>query len=83
MYPIDWLVNLLSPTQWVAVGIVLALVCAVLYPILIFRTYRDANDVVAWVMLGIITPLILSGVVATVFHFVSFLVWLWIGAPGA
>ena len=80
MYPIDWLVNLLSPTQWVAVGIVLALICAVLFPI-ILPTHD--TDVVSWAMLGLITPILLAGLAASVFHFVSFLIWLWIGAPGA
>jgi hypothetical protein len=83
MYPIDWLVNLLTPGQWTVILIVVTLITAIGLPVFAIKRISPDPDESGWTIpVGLLGPALLGAVVGGIFHFISFLVWLWIGSPG-
>lgn len=79
-YPVDWFFALLSPTQWVAVVIVLGLVCGIALSFIV-AGWDEGGEAGQAFFAGLLLPLAVLLTLGGILHFVSFIVWLWIGAP--
>lgn len=77
----DWFYNLLPPSQWVFLWIVAAILIFVIF-IYAFRDEADGALIGGAAVFSILLPLLIFLVLIGALSFVSFMIWLWSGAPG-
>lgn len=73
------MIELLLPSQWVFVYIVSFIVIMILALILAIKDEQEW--MVAGVGLGLLLPLLLAAFLLALGNFISFMIWLWAGAP--